>query len=414
MVFSSLTFFYFFLPVVLIVYMAASKKLKNLILLIAGLIFYAWGEPVYIWVMIASSLVDYAAGLYMSKSDKQSSRRLALVISMVVDLGFLFVFKYSGFVVNVINTCFKTSITEPDLPLPIGISFYTFQSMSYTIDIYLKKVKVQKNFINYLTYVSLFPQLVAGPIVRYDEVAEEIDDRKINADNVGEGAGLFIKGLAKKVLLANNIGMLWTQIKAMDYSELSVLSAWLGILAFTFQIYFDFSGYSDMARGLGKIFGFNFPVNFDHPYQSKSISEFWRRWHITLGSWFRTYVYIPHPHFHFSAVLFTFAEMKKLELYTSPLIIANTFYILRKQIGNDSAKNAIRKLRILLHVIDSSESVIDKALNSDFSDFEDAVQYYTALEHEIPVILTRNIRNYKKTSVIVQTPETFLVMKQLI
>ena len=202
MVFSSLTFLYFFLPVVLIVYMAASKKLKNLILLIAGLIFYAWGEPVYIWVMIASSLVDYAAGLYMSKSDKQSSRRLALVISMVVDLGFLFVFKYSGFVVNVINTCFKTSITEPDLPLPIGISFYTFQSMSYTIDIYLKKVKVQKNFINYLTYVSLFPQLVAGPIVRYDEVAEEIDDRKINADNVGEGAGLFIKGLAKKVLLA--------------------------------------------------------------------------------------------------------------------------------------------------------------------------------------------------------------------
>ena len=293
MVFSSLTFLYFFLPVVLIVYMAASKKLKNLILLIAGLIFYAWGEPVYIWVMIASSLVDYAAGLYMSKSDKQSSRRLALVISMVVDLGFLFVFKYSGFVVNVINTCFKTSITEPDLPLPIGISFYTFQSMSYTIDIYLKKVKVQKNFINYLTYVSLFPQLVAGPIVRYDEVAEEIDDRKINADNVGEGAGLFIKGLSKKVLLANNIGMLWTQIKAMDYSELSVLSAWLGILAFTFQIYFDFSGYSDMARGLGKIFGFNFPVNFDHPYQSKSISEFWRRWHITLGSWFRTYVYIP-------------------------------------------------------------------------------------------------------------------------
>lgn len=293
MVFSSLTFLYFFLPVVLIVYMAASKKLKNLILLIAGLIFYAWGEPVYIWVMIASSLVDYAAGLYMSKSDKQSSRRLALVISMVVDLGFLFVFKYSGFVVNVINTCFKTSITEPDLPLPIGISFYTFQSMSYTIDIYLKKVKVQKNFINYLTYVSLFPQLVAGPIVRYDEVAEEIDDRKINADNVGEGAGLFIKGLSKKVLLANNIGMLWTQIKAMDYSELSVLSAWLGILAFTFQIYFDFSGYSDMARGLGIIFGFNFPVNFDHPYQSKSISEFWRRWHITLGSWFRTYVYIP-------------------------------------------------------------------------------------------------------------------------
>lgn len=293
MVFSSLTFIYFFLPVVMITYMVASKKLKNLILLVAGLIFYAWGEPVYIWVMMVSSFVDFYAGIYIGRSKKQSSKRVALIISMVVDLGFLFVFKYTGFIVGVINSCFKTNIEPPDLPLPIGISFYTFQSMSYTIDVYLGKVKVQKNFLNYLTYVSLFPQLVAGPIVRYEDVANEIEDRKVNVDNFGEGIGYFIKGLSKKVLLANNIGLLWTQIKAMDYSEISVLTAWLGILAFTFQIYFDFSGYSDMAIGLGKMFGFNFPINFDHPYQSKSISEFWRRWHITLGSWFRIYLYIP-------------------------------------------------------------------------------------------------------------------------
>ena len=293
MVFSSITFLYFFLPAVIILYLLSPKKAGNFILLAAGLLFYAWGEPTYLWVMIASSLVDYAAGIYIDRSDKKRKKRLALIISMCVDLGFLFVFKYSGFAVNVFNSVFGTNFDVPDLPLPIGISFYTFQSMSYTIDIYLGKVKVQKNFISYLTYVSLFPQLVAGPIVRYEEVAAEIENRTSNVDSFGEGAGLFIKGLAKKVLLANNIGMLWTQVKAMDYSQISVLTAWLGILAFTFQIYFDFSGYSDMARGLGRIFGFNFPVNFDHPYQSRSISEFWRRWHITLGAWFRSYVYIP-------------------------------------------------------------------------------------------------------------------------
>ncbi len=293
MVFSSLNFIFVFLPLLLIIYMAASKKYKNLILLVAGLIFYAWGEPVYLWVMLVSSLVDFSAGIYIGKTEKQSSRRLVLILSMVVDLGFLFVFKYSGFVVRTINSIFGSNFTPPDLPLPIGISFYTFQSMSYTIDVYLKKVKTQKNFINYLTYVSLFPQLVAGPIVRYEDVADELESRAVNADKFGEGVGYFIKGLGKKVLLANNVGMLWTSIKGMDLSEISVLSAWLGILAYTFQIYYDFSGYSDMAIGLGKMFGFDFPVNFDHPYQSASITEFWRRWHITLGAWFRTYVYIP-------------------------------------------------------------------------------------------------------------------------
>ena len=293
MVFSSLTFIYFFMPTLFIFYMLVSKRAKNLVLLIAGLVFYAWGEPVYIWVMIASSFVDFYAGIFMGRARKESHRKYALIISMIVDLGFLFIFKYSGFVVSSINSLAGTSFNVPDLPLPIGISFYTFQSMSYTIDVYLKKVNVQKSFIKYLTYVSLFPQLVAGPIVRYEDVANEIDDRTVNADSVGEGAGYFIKGLSKKILLANNIGMLWTQIKAMDYSEISVATAWLGILSFTFQIYFDFSGYSDMAIGLGKMFGFKFPENFDHPYQSRSISEFWRRWHITLGSWFRIYLYIP-------------------------------------------------------------------------------------------------------------------------
>ncbi|WP_044974953.1 MBOAT family O-acyltransferase [Ruminococcus sp. HUN007] len=293
MVFSSITFLYFFLPAVLILYVLVPKKYKNIILLAAGLLFYSWGEPAYFWVMIVSSLVDYAAGIYMTKTESTGKRRAALIVSMVADLGFLFVFKYSGFAVDVINKAFGTNIPRPDLPLPIGISFYTFQSMSYTIDIYRRQTKVQKNFINYLTYVSLFPQLVAGPIVRYNEVADSIDERTVTADKFGEGTALFIKGLAKKVLIANNIGALWTEIKGMDYAGLSALSAWLGILAFTYQIYFDFSGYSDMARGLGKMFGFEFPVNFDHPYQSKSVTEFWRRWHITLGSWFREYLYIP-------------------------------------------------------------------------------------------------------------------------
>ncbi|MBR3024105.1 MAG: MBOAT family protein, partial [Oscillospiraceae bacterium] len=266
MVFSGITFLYFFLPAVLLVYMLVPKKCKNIILLIAGLLFYSWGEPAYFWVMIASSLVDYAAGLYMNRTESKGKRRAALAVSMVADLGFLFVFKYSGFVVDVINKAFGANIPRPDLPLPIGISFYTFQSMSYTIDIFRKKTKVQKNFINYLTYVSLFPQLVAGPIVRYNEVADSLTDRTSNADTIGEGAALFIKGLAKKVLIANNIGALWTEVKGMDFSNISVLTAWLGILAFTYQIYFDFSGYSDMARGLGRMFGFEFPVNFDHPY----------------------------------------------------------------------------------------------------------------------------------------------------
>ncbi len=288
MVFSSIAFIYFFLPAVLLIYYIAPLKLKNLILLVSGLFFYAWGEPIYVLIMILSTLVDYTAGRIIDRFDsKSSARRAALALSILVNLGMLGVFKYSGFAAGI----FGLEISA--LPLPIGISFYTFQSMSYTIDLYMRKIKVQKSFINFAAYVSLFPQIVAGPIVRYEDVQNEINSRKINIYLLGEGAGIFIKGLAKKVILANNIGLLWSEIKAMDYGNISAATAWLGILAFTFQIYYDFSGYSDMAVGLGKMLGFNFPENFNYPYISKSISEFWRRWHITLGSWFRSYVYIP-------------------------------------------------------------------------------------------------------------------------
>lgn len=288
MVFSSIIFLYFFLPCMLILYYTVPAKFRNIVLLISGLFFYAWGEPVYVLLMLLTTVVDYTAGRIIDRFDLNNKiRTAALLSSLIINLGILFTFKYSGFFAGMFGIELKK------LPLPVGISFYTFQSISYTIDMYMRRIKVQKNFINYAAYVTLFPQIVAGPIVRYEDIQNEINGRKINIYCLGEGAGIFIKGLAKKVLLANNIGLLWTEIKGMNYSEISVLTAWLGIIAFTFQIYYDFSGYSDMAVGLGKMLGFNFPENFRHPYISRSISEFWRRWHITLGSWFRSYVYIP-------------------------------------------------------------------------------------------------------------------------
>lgn len=294
MVFSSLVFLYYFVPIVMLLYFIIPDKYRNFLIFVSGLFFYAWGEPKYFIIMIISTAIDYTAGLMIDKFDKSPKKRTAfLLVSVIMNLGLLAVFKYSSFIITNINSLFGTDITDPKLPLPIGISFYTFQSMSYTIDLYLRKIKVQKNFISFASYVTLFPQIVAGPIVRYEDVANEIDSRTISISKVSEGIGKFLKGLAKKVLLANNIGMIWSQVKAMDFGEISAATAWLGILAFTFQIYFDFSGYSDMAVGLGKMLGFNFPKNFDHPYTSKSISEFWRRWHITLGGWFRSYVYIP-------------------------------------------------------------------------------------------------------------------------
>jgi alginate O-acetyltransferase complex protein AlgI len=294
MVFSGLIFLFFFLPITMLAYFISGKRMKNVILLLSGLVFYAWGEPIYVLIMVISAAIDYFAGRFIDKYDSDDKlRRVFLLVSVIMNLGLLAVFKYSSFFIGIVDNLTIFDIPDPKLPLPIGISFYTFQSMSYTIDIYRKHIKVQKNFANVLCYVTLFPQIVAGPIVRYADIAGEIDERMITVDKVSDGIGLFIKGLAKKVLIANNIGILWTSVKAMEYSEISALTAWLGILAFTFQIYFDFSGYSDMAVGLGKMLGFNFPQNFNHPYSSKSISEFWRRWHITLGTWFREYVYIP-------------------------------------------------------------------------------------------------------------------------
>lgn len=313
MVFSQLTFLYYFLPIVMIVYFFSSDKIRNVLIFITGLLFYAWGEPFYVCLMLFSTAIDYTAGRLMAKyDDDNKKRKICLIVSVCMNVGLLAIFKYSDFIIDSFNGVFGTSVTNPvvlvnkalnslypfglnekRVELPIGISFYTFQSMSYTIDLYLRNIKVQKSFLNFASYVSLFPQIVAGPIVRYEDVANELESRTVNIAKISAGIGLFVKGLAKKVLLANNIGMVWTQIKAMDYSTISVATAWLGIIAFAFQIYFDFSGYSDMATGLGKMLGFEFPKNFDHPYISKSISEFWRRWHITLGSWFRSYVYIP-------------------------------------------------------------------------------------------------------------------------
>ena len=297
----------------MIVYFFASDKIRNVLIFITGLLFYAWGEPFYVCLMLLSTAIDYTAGRLMAKyDDDNKKRKICLIVSVCMNVGLLAIFKYSDFLIDSFNGVFGTSITNPvvlvnkalnslyplglnekRVELPIGISFYTFQSMSYTIDLYLRNIKVQKSFLNFASYVSLFPQIVAGPIVRYEDVANELESRTVNIAKISAGIGLFVKGLAKKVLLANNIGIVWTQIKAMDYSTISVATAWLGIIAFAFQIYFDFSGYSDMATGLGKMLGFEFTKNFDHPYISKSISEFWRRWHITLGSWFRSYVYIP-------------------------------------------------------------------------------------------------------------------------
>lgn len=311
MVFSSLTFIFVFLTVTLILYYAVPKKLKNVVILISGLLFYAWGEPIYVLVMILSTFIDYTAGRVMDKFDDKPKVRFAcLLVSVVMNLSLLGIFKYSDFIVRSIGSWLGTELVNPfvtlfnamfggvmgkikSLPMPIGISFFTFQSMSYTIDLYRRKIKVQKNAASFMAFVTLFPQIVAGPIVRYEDVQNEINERTVTEPMIAGGISRFITGLGKKVLIADNIGMLWTEVKAMEYSQLSAASAWLGILAFTFQIYFDFSGYSDMAIGLGKMMGFNFPENFNYPYMSRSISEFWRRWHMTLGEWFKSYVYFP-------------------------------------------------------------------------------------------------------------------------
>lgn len=295
MVFSSMVFIFAFILVVFALYFAAPKKLKNPVLFVVSLFFYAWGEPKYILLMLASITAAYVTGLFADKEKCGRAKALtATLIAVVWNMGLLLYFKYSDFFVINTNALFGTAFKLPGLALPIGISFYSFQSLSYVIDVYRGEVKPQKNFITLGTYVALFPQLVAGPIVRYTDIERQLtSERAFSWDKFASGAKRFAVGLAKKSLLANNIYILFEEISGADGSQLSVAAAWLGAIAYTFQIYFDFSGYSDMAIGLGSMFGFEFLENFNYPYISKSITDFWRRWHMSLSSWFRDYVYIP-------------------------------------------------------------------------------------------------------------------------
>ena len=289
MVFSSLTFLFLFLPVTLILYYAVPKKVKNLVLLVMSLVFYAWGEPVYVILMLYSILLNYAAGRLMEAEPKH--KKAVLVFAVILNLLILGFFKYYGFAVGSVNKAFGLSIPIRDIALPIGISFYTFQALSYVIDLYRGKFPAQRNFISFACYITMFPQLIAGPIVRYEEIEKQLGERKLTLARFGKGALRFIFGLGKKVLLANLAGALFDEIHVLP--ELSFATSWIGALAYTFQIYFDFSGYSDMAIGLGDMLGFHFSENFNYPYAACSVTDFWRRWHISLGTWFREYVYIP-------------------------------------------------------------------------------------------------------------------------
>ena len=294
MVFSSLSFLTLFLPLTILLYFAAPRRFRNLLLFLASLIFYAWGEPVYIVLMLFSSVVDYSHGLLMEKFDGRPGVRRALLISSVaINLSLLGFFKYAGLVVSTLNAALSLSIPVPSVALPVGISFYTFQTMSYSIDVYRRNCPAQRDPIAFGCYVTMFPQLIAGPIVRYVDVMREINGRRETFEGFYLGIRRFLVGLAKKLILANGVGMLWDSVSAQPAASLSALSAWLGVLAYAFQIYFDFSGYSDMAIGMGRMFGFQFPENFRYPYVSRSVSDFWRRWHITLSTWFREYLYIP-------------------------------------------------------------------------------------------------------------------------
>lgn len=296
MVFSSIFFLFTFLPLSLLIYWMSPAKIKNFTLLAVSLFFYAWGEPVYVLLMIASILTNFVFGIFIESElikEKRAVRRALFISAVVFNILILGFFKYYGFLAENINALFNADIAYSELPLPIGISFYTFQVLSYVIDVYLGKVRLQRNPVSFALYVTMFPQLIAGPIVRYSDIESQLEQRNVSASKFGEGAQRFIQGLGKKVLIANSMGALWDITQAMDMTGISVFSAWLGIIAYTFQIYFDFSGYSDMAIGLGKMFGFEFMENFDHPYISRSVTEFWRRWHISLGTWFREYVYIP-------------------------------------------------------------------------------------------------------------------------
>lgn len=296
MVFSSLLFLFRFLPLMLIAYFALPKRFRNGVLFIGSLIFYGWGEPVYISLLLFSTVVDFSHGKMIHRfleNGRMKAARCMVASSALINLGLLGFFKYTDFLLDTVNQVFRMELPLLQLALPIGISFYTFQTMSYTIDVYRGKTKVQNNIVNFGAYVSMFPQLIAGPIVRYSTIADELDEREESFDQFAQGIMYVVIGLGKKVLLANAMGGLWDEIQGIPGAERSVLMMWLGVVAYGMQIYFDFSGYSDMAVGLGHMFGFHFPENFRYPYTAKSITDFWNRWHISLGTWFKEYVYIP-------------------------------------------------------------------------------------------------------------------------
>ena len=296
MVFSSLYFLFLYLPIVLLIYYIAPLRLRNAVLLVFNLIFYGWGEPKYILIMFASIAIDYTHGMLVTRCKERGNdkgARLAVASSVVFNLALLFFFKYWDFIARSLAAVGLGFLPVLNIRLPIGISFYTFKTMSYTIDVYRGDARCQKNIITFGTFVTLFPQLIAGPIIKYKDLDDQLEHRTHSPEQFASGVQVFVVGLAKKVLLANNLGMLWDAYKAMPAGQLTTAGAWLGILAFSLQLYFDFSGYSDMAIGLGRMLGFEFSPNFNYPYISRSITEFWRRWHISLGTWFREYLYIP-------------------------------------------------------------------------------------------------------------------------
>lgn len=291
MIFSGLPFLYYFLPGLILVYFLVPRKLRNAVLLLSSLIFYAWGEPKYVLLMAATILIFYGSGLAIAALPKKAWKRFFLILSVAIGIALLGVFKYADFFLSTIGSILHRDIPLLRLALPVGISFYTFQCISYAVDVYRSDAPPQKNIVSFGAYVTMFPQLIAGPIVRYTDVAERLDSRSTTTEEFALGLRRFLMGLGKKVLLANQFGVLTAAYR--DSGEKSVLYCWLYALAFLLQIYFDFSGYSDMAIGLGRILGFRFPENFNYPYLSGSVTEFWRRWHMSLGSWFRDYVYIP-------------------------------------------------------------------------------------------------------------------------
>ncbi len=291
MLFSSIPFLYYFLPSVLMLYFIAPKKLKNTVLMLSSLVFYGWGEPKYVVLMIASIVIGYFSGILIEAFSQKKLSKVFLGISVAVNLGFLAYFKYADFFIENFNAVTGLSVPLLRIALPIGISFYTFQILSYTIDVYRKNAKAQKNIINLAAYITMFPQLIAGPIVRYSDIAKQLEERTHSFENFSKGIRRFVLGLGKKILIANTLGELCDIFKVSD--DKSILFYWLYAIAFGLHVYFDFSGYSDMAIGLGRIFGFKFSENFNYPYISKSATEFWRRWHMSLGTWFRDYVYIP-------------------------------------------------------------------------------------------------------------------------